>query len=275
MGASPPPSTPIPCPACGTPGSGRFCSECGAVLQGALCAACHSILTPGAKFCHHCGTAAGTSVPPAGAILSPVRVPLESAGGSRLPWVFAGLAVVALLVILIAQRSATSGPPADSGAATGQVPSAGSGVVAATDISSMSPRERATRLFNRVMKAADEGKQDTVAFFAPMALSSFESLGPMDADLHFDYGRVAEVSGNLDLAGAQADSILKKTPTHLLGLILAAKVAERRGDLKRRNALEKQLLSAQATELKKSLDEYTAHRLEIEAAISAASSRKP
>lgn len=194
---------------------------------------------------------------------------------SRLPWAFVGLAVVALLVILIAQRSATTGAPTDSGVAPGQAPFAGGGVAAATDISSMSPRERASRLFNRIMRAAAEGKQDTVAFFAPMALSAYESLGPMDADLHYDYGRVAEVSGNLDLAGAQADSILKQSPTHLLGLILAAKVAEKRGDVKRRDALEKRLLSAQATELGKPLDEYTAHRPEIDAAITAANNRKP
>jgi hypothetical protein len=138
----------------------------------------------------------------------------------------------------------------------------------------MSPRERADRLFERIMRLATAGKQDSVAFFAPMAATVYESLGRLDADLRYDYGRISEVSGNLDVAAAQADSILKEAPTHLLGLILAARVAESRGQTARRDALEKQLLAAQASELAKSLDEYTRHRDEISAAIAAARSRR-
>jgi hypothetical protein len=139
----------------------------------------------------------------------------------------------------------------------------------------MSPRERASRLYNRIMRLATEGKQDSVSFFAPMALSQYESLGPLDADLRYDYGRVAEVSGNLPLAAAQADTILRQSPNHLLGIILAARVADQRGDRKRRDTFEKQLLSSQASELSKKLDEYQAHAPDIDAAIAAAKNRKP
>jgi hypothetical protein len=138
----------------------------------------------------------------------------------------------------------------------------------------MSPRERASRLFNRIMQAASEGKQDSVMFFAPMASIVYESLGKLDADLRYDYGRISEVSGRLDVAAAQADSILMESPTHLLGLILAARVAERRGDERRRASFEQQLLSAEASELKRPLEEYSLHRGDIEAAVTAARSRR-
>ncbi|HXI97884.1 MAG TPA: hypothetical protein VNG73_03005, partial [Gemmatimonadaceae bacterium] len=46
-----------------------------------------------------------------------------------------------------------------------------SGGVRAPDISSLSPQERADRLYNRVMLLATQGKVDSVQFFAPMALT--------------------------------------------------------------------------------------------------------
>jgi hypothetical protein len=178
--------------------------------------------------------------------------------------------VIALVVILIAQ---TAGDGASSEAAPAPLVGGAAGA-AAPDISRMSPRERADRLFERIMRLATAGKQDSVAFFAPMALTVYESLGPLDADLRYDYGRISEVSGNLDVAASQADSILQKAPRHLLGLILAARVAASRGDSARRNVLDKELLAAQASELAKPLDEYTRHRDEISAAIEAARSRR-
>ncbi|MFN8573578.1 MAG: hypothetical protein U0132_16105 [Gemmatimonadaceae bacterium] len=150
----------------------------------------------------------------------------------------------------------------------------GQGVVRAPDISSLSPRERADRLYDRMMRLASENKNDSVQFFAPMALSAYENLGPLDTDLHYDFGRIAEISGNLDVAQAQADSILRQNPTHLLGLILASRVATLRGNAGRSATLLKQLLQAEPAETKKGLDEYTRHRGDIDVALSEARARK-
>jgi hypothetical protein len=235
------------------------------------------MLSPGAKFCHRCGASVG-AVSPA-ARVSPAA-PGSTANAPRtapaqtnfLPWAFAGLAVIALVVILVAQTGGgASGEVIPTPATGGAASAAGA---AAPDISRMSPRERADRLFERIMRLATAGKQDSVVFFAPMASTVYESLGHLDPDLRYDYGRISEVSGNLDVAAAQADSILQESPRHLLGLILAARVADSRGDNARRDALEKELLAAQATELAKPLNEYTLHRDEISAAIAAARSRR-
>lgn len=189
---------------------------------------------------------------------------------NMIPWVVGGLAFVVLVVIFAAQRAGTA-PPA--GPSMGG-PMGGAGG-AAPDISSMTPRERADRLFDRIMRMDGEGKRDSVTFFAPMALGAYESLGELDLDLRYDYGRVAEVSGNLDLAQAQADTILRQAPNHLLGLVLAMRVADRRGDQTRRNQLAQRLLAAEAAERAKGLNEYDLHAGDLEAALTAARTYRP
>jgi hypothetical protein len=139
----------------------------------------------------------------------------------------------------------------------------------------MSPRERASRLFDRIMRLATEGKQDSVTLFASMAIPAYEALGQLDADLRYDLGRIAEVSGNLDLAVAQADTILRGAPDHLLGIILSMRVAAARSNSARRDELERRLLAVQDAELRKSLEEYALHRADIDAAIASARSRRP
>jgi hypothetical protein len=269
----------IPCPQCGAKASGRFCSECGAVVLGAVCGSCQAPLTPGARFCHECGAPAGAArsapaVPTARAAVdaragsarrtSPAGAP--PAARSNLPLILAGTAFVVVVIIIAAQRAGQEGPAATSGAAP-------MGGASAVDLSSMTPRERASRLFNRIMLLQSQGKADSARFFASMAVGVYESLGPLDADLRYDYGRVAEVAGNLDLARSQADSILQQAPDHLLGIILATSVAAARGETDRVAALDRQLLAAEAAELARGLQEYALHRADIDAALAAARSR--
>ena len=182
------------------------------------------------------------------------------------------LSLVLLVVIFAAQKAGQS----STGAST-IAPAAAPGAAAgpgAVDISSMSPQERASRLFDRIMRLSEEGKQDSVAFFSSMALGVYESLGPLDLDSRYDYGRVAQVSGNLDLAQAQADTILRQAPDHLLGLVLSAAVAGAKGDESRRSGLERRLLAVEASQRARQLDEYARHQADIDAAIAAARARR-
>jgi hypothetical protein len=142
-------------------------------------------------------------------------------------------------------------------------PEAASGGIRAPDISSLSPQERADRLYNRVMLLASEGKIDSVQFFAPMAVQSYLLLSPLNADQRYDLGRIAEVTGALPLAQAQADSILRENPNHLLGLILEARLATISGDTARLHSFEQRLVTAQKTEIAKKRDEYTRHQDDI------------
>jgi hypothetical protein len=192
---------------------------------------------------------------------------VEKTRSNNLPWILGGLAFITLVVIFAAQRAGQS--PATPGPAPMAAGGAG-----AVDISSMTPQERASRLFDRIMRLSEEGKQDSVQFFASMAMGVYESLGPLDLDGRYDFGRIAQVSGNLDVARAQADTILQQSPDHLLGLILAAAVADARGNNAERVALQRRLLAAESSQLARGLAEYERHRVDIDAALAAARSRR-
>ncbi|MDF1502591.1 zinc ribbon domain-containing protein [Roseisolibacter sp. H3M3-2] len=273
------PST-VRCPACGTPGSGRFCSTCGAPLDASACAGCSAPLTPGAKFCHRCALAAG-------AVLAAARRAAAPSAANVLPW---GVAFVALLAVAAMAAGRNFGAARGSGldaplnalpqAALGEGPGAGApaapfagGGDAAgrpPSLENMSPRDIADRLFDRIMRLSSEGKADSVGFFAEMALQNYAQMPSLDADLRYDMGRVAEVAGREEVARAQADSILRAQPNHLLGLVLATKAATMRGDAAALAGFNRRLVAAAPAERAKNLDEYQRHATDIETALSQA-----
>lgn len=260
------------CLACSTPGSGRFCANCGASLEPTSCAGCESSLSPGARFCHRCGRTVGAGVLSAGAPIA-----AASGGASSLPWIVAAIALVCMLAFFAgitfrSKRSNTLDAPQNALPQAGlddrAAPQEGGGeAVRAPDISQLSPQERADRLFNRVMVLNSQGKSDSVLFFAPMALEAFRMLSPMNADQRYDMGRIAEVAGAFPLAGAQADTILQQNPTHLLGLILAGRVANLQKDPAKQSALARRLLAALPAETAKRLSEYERHQDDITKAV--------
>jgi hypothetical protein len=287
------PSTPSVCPRCSAPGTGRFCTECGAPLNSAPCASCGQPLTPGSKFCHHCGAIAGAAATPA------------AAGGgatlaNTLPWAVAAIAFLTLFAMLAsrgfnarrgssvdAPMNALPNPTVDAGPAGamgGADPSAApfaaaagaaggaAGGVRAPDISQLSPTDIANRLFDRVMRLNDQGKADSVAFFAPMAVQAYQMVEqeqghPLDADQRFDVGRIGEVAGALQIAKAQADTILQQHPDHLLGLLLAAQAAKLSGNTAAFNQYKASFERVKVRELAKNLPEYKRHKADIDAGV--------
>lgn len=249
------------CPGCQSPASGKFCSNCGVPLAGAHCGACGTELTPGARFCHRCGTPAGATEARAGSGSS------ERGLGSALPWAVAAIALVALIALVAGQHFGRSNQPAivasTDAPATAEAAPAG----APPDISRMTPEERAERLYDRVMSLNERGRADSVRFFAPMAMQSYVMLGALNADQRYDLGRIAAVSGDAGVARAQADSILASQPQHLLGLMLAADAARLRGDSKAEGSYLRRFTAAVPAERAKQLPEYQLHTAEIDARV--------
>ena len=260
------PAAPQKCAACGAESIGKFCSNCGAPLAGASCAACGGALTPGAKFCHRCGV-------PAGAGAAAAAVVSEQRGTSNaLPWSVAAIALLALVALVAGQRfgrssSDGSAPPPDS-AASVAAPFAGGGGQP-PDISQMSPAERAVRLYDRVMMEHERGRADSVQLFAPMAIAAYQQLDNLDADARYDLGRIAAVSGDETIARAEADTILAKQPTHLLGLILAGNAARMRKDAAAERSYYDKLVAAAPAERAKQAPEYVTHQNDITIALAA------
>lgn len=269
----------------------RFCSECGASLS------------PGARFCHRCGasTAAATAAAPG-----------PSGNADRglagvMPWAVAFVALLALAAMAAGRNIGTpkgstldaplnalpqaalgeGGAAGPAGAPAGGAPAgpfAGGGTAGAAggrapDLSSMTPRDIADRLFDRVMRLSGEGKADSAQFFATMALQQYArmpELGvPLDADLRYDMGRIAEVAGQADVAAAQADTILRAQPTHLLGLVLAIKAASLQGNAAKAADARRRLAAAAPAERARGLEEYDRHGNDIDAVLRQASVPAP
>ncbi len=259
------------CRVCSTPGSGRFCASCGASLESAACAGCGGRLEAGARFCHGCGR-------PVGGRDSEAAAEGRLDKPSPLPWIIAGIAIIALVAYF---AGGAYGSRAGSGSSASRTALDGSGMpgsppgaaVRGPDISQLTPQESADRLYNRVMLLAGQGKADSVLFFAPMAISAYEMMSPLNVDQRYDIGHIAEVAGALQMAKAQSDTILAGNPTHLLGLILGARAASLDKNETARRAFDARILSVYDAEMAKRLPEYERHADEIERAVSEA--RRP
>ncbi len=276
-----PSTTEVVCAACGHRGSGKFCSNCGASLEPATCSSCGSALSPGARFCNNCGKPVASA--PVSGDSRPASGDSRPATASSLPWIVAAIALVTLLAFLAGsafnkRRGSSLDAPQnalpqvgldDRGAA----PSS-EGPVRGPDISQLSPQERADRLFNRVMVLNGEGKTDSVLFFAPMAIEAYRMLSPMNDDQRYDLGRIAEVAGAFPLAKAQADTILAGNPTHLLGLILAARIASLENRTADKQSFESRLRAAYPSESAKKLPEYERHSADITGGLESAGRTK-
>jgi tetratricopeptide (TPR) repeat protein len=231
------------CPSCQAPASGRFCPQCGVAID-AQCRECQNPLPAGARFCNQCGVSVSAQAAPARS-----RQP-------ALPWAVAGVAVAVLAAMTILPR--ISGDEADA-APIAQQAAAPAGDPSAVDLASMTPRERADRLFNRVMQGMSSGDTTQLGFFAGMAIQAYGMVPERDADLHYHLGELYRLTGDAGSARAQADTILAADPQHLFGLYGAARAEELRGDAGAAKGLFQRFLDAYPAQVARNLPEYQEH----------------
>ncbi len=234
------------CPACGESVTGKFCSNCGATLGDLSCSKCGAALKKDDRFCHKCG--------------APVRASRDSQ--SPVPWIVAGAAVVVLALVVIVRFTGSAGPPAQGAAPAAAGPGGAAGPV---DLSSMTPREAADRLFERIMIAHEAGNADQVAFFLPMAIQSYQMLEQKDTDAHYHLGLIHTVGGQADAALAQADSVELGAPNHLFASMLRATAARIKGDSAGVRRAYRTFLDSYEGEIATQKPEYSAHQNAIEA----------
>jgi hypothetical protein len=236
------------CPACGAAASGRFCDQCGAAIA-AACRECGNPLPRGAKFCNMCGASAAAD--PGAAAPRP----------SMLPWAVAGAALLGLVAVLLVPRlGGRSEPqPAAQPPFAAAAPAGPGGNPAAVDLSQMTPREAADRLFNRVMTAASTGDSAQAQRFLPMAIMAYQRVDTLDVDGRYHLAALQLVAHDYPAARAQADSILAASPTHLFGLFSAAAAEEGKGNAAGARDFYLRFIRAYDAEVAKKLPEYEEH----------------
>jgi len=211
------------------------------------CHACGAALTSTARFCHKCGA----------------QVPGGQASGWRagLPWSVAGAALGALLTVVALRLGGSSG----DGSREARDENAPASRLSPPDISQMSPEERATRLYNRVMMLHTQGKPDSAEFFLPMALQAYAMLPALDVDARYHIGVLDLTGGNPVAALAQADTIRRAVPTHLFAFMLRARALELERDRAGARRAYRDFLAHEAAERTRQRPEYSEHAENLDA----------
>lgn len=215
------------------------------------CPSCNSHPPPGAAFCHYCGhslKAGGMR-----GFWSSQRLTVVGAAGVALAIV--GTALVTFIDIDQSSPSSTSTAPfAPSATATGQPP----------DLSIMTPREAADRLFNRIMMATEQGNREEALQFVPMALQAYDVLGTLDLDALYHVGRIHETAGEVQETEAIIAKLRAAAPDHLLATLLEHDIAMQRGDTVTVAAAATAFLGSYDAELAQNRQEYSDHKTSLE-----------
>ncbi len=241
----------IQCPNCGQSAAGKFCSHCGTSIV-STCPSCGKPVKPGSRACHECGAS----------LMAPVT-PAPWSAQTIAPWAAIGIATIALVVALVplfgrgksAEAPAPSFPPLSS-----TVPTPGQPV----DLASMSPRQAADRLFNRVMAASENGDTAEALQFAPMAIQAYDNLGTLDNDARYHVALLHITAGDIKSARVQVDMLRLSSPNHLLAFMLEHQIAERSGNKDTAARAYKAFLAAYDAEIAMGREEYQDHMKTIE-----------
>lgn len=242
------------CPGCGTEGEGRFCGVCGTPLESRSCSACRSPVPAGHRYCSDCGAdqSPGLATAPAGSPTSP----------DRRKWWILGAAVVGGLLFLSVPYVWTSwaeggdAPRIPMGAPR-NVPAPGP--APGVDLSTMTPREAADRLFNRVMAGMTAGDRAEVDAFLPMAIDAYRLVPDLDADGHFHLSLLHQAAGDHRAGLETAERVLASQPNHLLALYAAGEAARELGETDRARGHYLRVLEVFDTEIDRDLAEYREH----------------
>lgn len=217
---------------------------------GSVCAACGTPARPDAKFCHQCGARLG--------------------GGSRfglsdaLPVVLlAGL--VALVFAAVVGLAYLLHPDLFRGPQTvSRAPATSTAPASSVDLSRMSPREAADRLFNRIMAAQETGDLEEARRFAPMAVQAYDRVAKLDADAHYHLGLIYGVMDDDANVRRQIAALREIAPNHLLAFALEYELAQKRGDAAAAARAAAGLNAAYESEMAAGRPEYEAHGFSIE-----------
>jgi hypothetical protein len=221
---------------------------------GTACPSCGGPTVAQAIFCHVCGASL-------------------TEGPSGRQWsgrTLASLAVVAVLIAVgvfaLATYTEQKTPPL-----SGPMPLAPSAPMFVPptsnrppDLSKMTPREAADRLFNRIMRTSEQGKTDEALRFVPMAVQAYGGLPVLDDDAHYHLGLIHGIVGDRENGLRHITALKQAAPNHLLALMLEYEIAEKSGDRAAVSKIVAVFAAAYVAEMATGRPEYLAHRNTID-----------
>ena len=177
----------------------------------------------------------------------------------------AGVSLAGLLGVLLftlVRQAPARGP--DGAPDQGEVGAVEPAAERPPDLSTMSPRERFNRLYNRIMRGAEAGDEASVTRFTPMALMAYAQLDTIDADARFHAALLQVHTGNADGAKALGDTVLSQTPGHLFGYVILGTVARWKKDEPALRRAYAGFLQHYDAEMKAGRAEYEEHTRSLE-----------
>ncbi|MDA0262078.1 MAG: c-type cytochrome [Proteobacteria bacterium] len=216
---------------------------------GSVCPSCKAALQPEANFCHACGYS-----------LTAGR------GGRKTNYgLIAVLSVVAIGVIVITIAAITVERSGDRSPDRSPAPAAASPTPGnLPDLSTMSPREAADRLYNLIMAALERGDAAEATRFAPMALQAYQRAGVLGADAHYHVARIHLAVGDVEAVRRELAAIRRLVPKHLFGFTLEHALAELAGDRAGMARAYSGFADVYDAEMDATRPEYEGHRNHIE-----------
>jgi tetratricopeptide (TPR) repeat protein len=179
-----------------------------------------------------------------------------------------------VVLILVVAWPILRGEPASPTGPTGPTAPVASGGAAtgpsSVDLSSMTPREAADRLYLRVVRTAAAGDTAGAVGFVPMTVAAFDQARPLDADGLFHLTQVHSVAGDHASMLAAAEEALADSPNHLLNLHAAGTAAADLGDTVRALEHYRRLLEVWDEEMASGNADYESHALMMDEARSSA-----
>ena len=245
-----------------TPSNSRKSNHQGKPAEGSACPSCDAATISEARFCHACG--ASLEGGPGGSKWSAGR--LAGMGAVAILLVVAVFALVTFSERDVVPPSPSLPPASMFDAPPAALPGA------PPDLSRMTPREAADRLFNRIMMASEQGKRAEALRFVPMAVQAYGNLLKLDRDALYHLGLIHAVAGDRANVDRQIAALRPGAPNHLLALVLEHGAAERSGNRAVVSRILAAFAAAYASEIAKGRPEYEAHRNTIERFRAAAAS---
>ncbi len=239
-----------------TPSKSRKSKDGGKPAGGQACSSCGAAVRPEARFCHACG--ASLEAGPSSGKWPAVK--LAGLGAA----VAGSIAVAVIAVVTLSERESPAPFSSPAPAPMSDLQ---------PDLSQMTPRETADRLFNRVMMASEQGKRAEALSFVPMAIEAYGSLPVLDRDALYHLGHIHSVAGDRANVDRQIAAMRQGAPNHLLALVLEHGIAERSGDRESVSRILTAFAAAYDAEIAQGRPEYEAHRNIIERFRATAASR--